>query len=180
MIFEISFLLFMIKLSAPKGIWYSLRRDNPTAHKIVISYQRECERLAKAEAALGFLYNCKSNGVYPSFVQWTNAKKLKPRERFKFFQHQLNQAIKEKRETIGKIKTSLETKHKSFKESLTWMKYQIFKFSVSRFVEKYKERINQRHTKKLDKLLVEKSIREGIHKKSKRTHNEPEQCYTVC
>ena len=75
--FEMSFMLFDIKLSASKGIRYSLRRDNPIVHKIFVLNQRECERLAKAEAALGFLYNCKSNGVYRSFVHWTNAKRLK-------------------------------------------------------------------------------------------------------
>ena len=114
MIFELSFSLFLIKLSAPKGIWYSLRRDNLAAHKIVIWYQRECERLAKAETALGFLYNCKSNGVYPSFVQWTNAKRLKPRKKFKFIQYQLNQSIKDKHEAIAKIKVSMVTKHVFF------------------------------------------------------------------
>ena len=110
MIFGIAFLLFALKLSAPKGIWYTLRRDNPTTHKIVISYQRECEKLTKAEAALVFLYNCKSNGVCPSSVKWTNAKKLKPRERYKFLNHQLNQAIKEKRETTAKLKKTVEEK----------------------------------------------------------------------
>ena len=136
MIFEISFLLFILKLSAPKGLWYSLRRDNPTLHKIVISYQREYEKLAKAEAALGYLYNCKSKDVYPTFCKWTNAKRLKPRERYKCFRQNMNRAIKEKREAVSRLKTSLETKHKTFKESFTWMKYKIFYYSVSHFIHK--------------------------------------------
>ena len=37
-------------------------------------------------------------------------------------------------------------------------------YSVSPFIHSYKKRINDRHRKKLDKLLVEKSIREGIQK----------------
>ena len=145
-------------------MWYSLRRDNHAAQKIVILYSRECQKLAKAEDALGFLYNCKSNGVHPTFVKWTNAKKLKSSERYKFFQHQLNQAIKGKREDITKLKQAIEEKHKPFKETLTWIKYQIFRYSISCFVQKIKEKITQKHTKKLDKLVIEKSIQEGIQK----------------
>ena len=43
------------------------------------------------------------------------------------------------------------------------------KFSIARLVQKHKERINEKHSKKLDKLLVEKSIREGIHKNPNET-----------
>ena len=45
--FGIAFILYMIRLSAPKGLWYNLRTADPVAHKAAIAYQRRQQKIVE-------------------------------------------------------------------------------------------------------------------------------------
>ena len=67
-LFGLCFLLYIIKISAPKGLWYTLRTANPIAHKAAIAYQRRHQRLKKAELDLKFLLECRDKKIFPTHV----------------------------------------------------------------------------------------------------------------
>ena len=58
LMFGITFLLYLLKISARKGIWFNLRTADPVAHKIAITYQRHYRKVTKA-------LNCRDAKVYP-------------------------------------------------------------------------------------------------------------------
>ena len=68
--FGICFILYFIKVSAPKGIWYNLRTADPAAHKVAITYQRHYRKVMKAELDIKYLLRCRDAKVYPSIVKW--------------------------------------------------------------------------------------------------------------
>ena len=72
MLFGITFILYFLKLSAPKGLWFNLRTADPAAHKYAITYQQHNRKLMKAELDLKFLLNCKDLDIYPSNAKCKN------------------------------------------------------------------------------------------------------------
>ena len=94
--FGISFLLFIMKMSAPKGIWYNLRTADPVAHKIAITYQRYYRKVMKAKLDLTFLLKCRDAKVYPTNVKWKILRKFKGKERTRYYERNLQKSIKEK------------------------------------------------------------------------------------
>ena len=168
-LFGICFLLYILKLSAPKGLWFTLRTADPAAHKVAITYQRHQQRLMKSELDLKFLLNCRDQEVYPTHVKWTILQKMKPRERIRHHKRNLGQSITEMTSKIRSLKAETEGKDIALRSALTWMKYCIFRISIRRNTEKIKEKVIQRHQKKLEKLLIEKAMKEG-------TAVKPEPC----
>ena len=64
----------------------------------------------------------------------------------------------------------LKKEHDYSKEKLlssTWMKGQIILFSITRMQSKRCRYIKEKHQKKLDAIIVNKTIRDGIKKKEK-------------
>ena len=64
-------------------------------------------------------------------------------------------------EKIRNLRKENGTMDLNLKNSLTWMKYNVFKFSIRRLVDNARVKIKQRHDKKLDKLIVEKALLDG-------------------
>ena len=157
-------MLYILKLSAPKGLWFSLRTADPAARKVAITYQRHQQRLMKAELDLKFLLNCRDQEVYPTHVKWKILQKLKPRERVRHHKRNLGQSIAEMSSKIRSLKAETQGTDTALRSALTWMKYSIFRISIRRNTEKIKENIILRHQKKLDRLLVEKAMKEGTTK----------------
>ena len=103
-LFGICFLLYILKISAPKGLWYSLRTADPAAHKAVIAYQRHNQRLMKAEMDLKFLLTCRDENVFPTHVKWKILQKMNPRDRKRHHERNLKQSITEMTQKIRELK----------------------------------------------------------------------------
>ena len=69
--------------------------------------------------------------------------------------------MNEKLRNLKKENSSMDS---TLRNSLTWMKYNIFKISIQRLVNSAREKVKQRHEKKFDKLVVEKALKEGTSK----------------
>ena len=163
-IFGISFVLFLLKISAPKGIWFNLRIADPAGHKVAITYQRHHKKLMKAEMDLKFLLRCRDASVYPTIVKWKILRKMKPKDRNRYHERNLKQSITEMNEKLRNLRKDNATMDDNLKKSLTWMKYNVFKFSIRRLLSNEREKVNERHERKFDKLIVEKALKDGTKK----------------
>ena len=160
--FGIAFMLYLIKISAPKGIWYNLRTADPVAHKVAITYQRHYRKVMKAQADIQFLKKCRDAEVYPTNVKWKILRKLKPYERLQYHKRNLKREIDARHETLRNLQKDNNTIDANLKQSLTWMKYMVFKISINRLLENELAKVKQRHGSKFDKLVVEKALKNGI------------------
>ena len=160
-LFGICFLLYILKISAPKGIWFNLRTADPAAHKVAITYQRHYKRIMKAEMDLKFLLTCRDDSVYPTHVKWSILKKMKPRERLRHHQRNLKRSITEINEKLPELRNQNDNIDSSLKNALTWMKFNVFKISIRRLIDREREKVKERHNKKLDKLRVESAMKNG-------------------
>ena len=113
-IFGISFILYLLKISAPKGIWFNLRIADPAAHKVAITYQRHHQKAMKAEMDLKFLLRCRDENVYPTIVKWKILRKMKPKDRIRHHQRNLKQNITEMNEKIRNLRKENGTMDLSF------------------------------------------------------------------
>ena len=163
-IFGITLILYILKLSAPKGIWFNLRTADPAAHKVAITYQRHHRKEMKAEMDLKFLLQCRESKVFPTIVKWKILKKMKPRDRTRYHERNLSQNITDINQKLRSLKKDNEKMDLDLRNSLTWMKYMVFKFSIKRLIDNDREKVRKRHEKKLDKLIVDKALKEGVHK----------------
>ena len=68
-IFGICFILYFLKLSASRGFWYELRKNDPHTHKQAVAYQRCLRRKQKTtELDHASLLQCTMLHVYPKFI----------------------------------------------------------------------------------------------------------------
>ena len=67
-IFGHCFVLLFMKLSGRNGFWLNIRKTDKHLYKTSVKYQRNYQKLKKAELDLQFLYLCKDNGVCPKFT----------------------------------------------------------------------------------------------------------------
>ena len=87
--------------------------------------------MKKAELDLRFLYDCKDNNVYPNFVKWRNVKHLRPKSREQWYKRNLNDLITEKRNSITDLKSTSANKDDTLRNTTTWMKYHVIKYSIT-------------------------------------------------
>ena len=163
-LFGIAFLLYFIRISAPKGIWFNLRTADPAAHKVAITYQRHYRKVMKAELDVKFLLRCRDAKVYPVNVKWKILRKYNPKERAKYYERNLRKSIAEKNDYLRTLRKENDRMNTDFRNSFTWMKYTIFKLSIKRLLEKEKAKTIERHNKKLDKLIVKKALQDGVQR----------------
>ena len=162
--FGICFLFYIMKISAPKGLWFNLRMADPAAHKVAITYQRHHHKVMKAEMDLKFLLKCRDECVYPTHVKWKILQKMKPRDRIRYHERNLKQSITEMNEKLRNLRKENISMDSALGTALKWMKYKIFKISIDRYINRTREKVKQRHEKKLDRLLVNKALKEGTRK----------------
>ena len=74
----------------------------------------------------------------------------------------LQDVISEKKEQLSYLKTRVSENDSSLRECTTWMKYQIIKFSINRLLEQEADKTTKRHQKKIDALIINKRVRDGI------------------
>ena len=159
--FGIAFILYMIRLSAPKGLWYNLRTADPVAHKAAIAYQRRQQRLMKAELDLKFLLGCRDQKIFPTHVKWKVLNRMKPRDRQRHHERNLKASITTMNEKIRNLRPEYLKAEADFRKTITWMKYTIFRISIRNNTNLLRTKIVETHQRKMDKLLVDKAVREG-------------------
>ena len=89
---------------------------------------------------------------------------MKARDRIHHHKRNLGQSITEMTSKIRSLKSETEGTDSALRSALTWMKYCIFQISIRRNTDKMREKVMQRHQKKLDRLLVEKAMKDGTTK----------------
>ena len=70
---QITFLLFMFKLTDGKGFWYNIRLFYKEINKQAIKVKIVMKKVKRCERTLKFLCNCRDD-VFPKFVRWINIK----------------------------------------------------------------------------------------------------------
>ena len=65
---------------------------------------------------------------------------------------------------IRELKKENDGLDSKMKSALTWMKYMIFKISISRYIDRTREKVKMKHDKKLDRLLVKRAMDLGTTK----------------
>ena len=141
----------------------NLRKADPVTHKFAIAFQRCYKKVIKAELDLKFLHQCKDRNVYPKFVRWKNLKTKDTREKIRYYRRLLNDSITEKSKHLKTLRDKLSVREKDVRSSTTWVKFMLIKYSVKRLSSLQSERIKKRHQKKMDALMVEKKIKDGIN-----------------
>ena len=111
-----------------------------------------------------FLKQCKQEKVFPEFVQRKNIKPKNPLERNRYFTRNLNDAINKRRKELNLFKKEHDHSKEKLLSLTTWMKGQIILFSINRMQSKHCHYIKEKHQKKLDANIVNKTIRDGIKK----------------
>ena len=167
-IFGLCFILYFIKLSGTSGFWSNLRITDVNTHRAAKAYQNKLRKVKKAEHDVKFLHKCKEHGVYPKFVRWKNIKSKSQRDKNRYYSRILNEALDKRHKELK----SLRKEHESLKENLlkstTWMKCKLILFSIDRLQSNTCIKTKERHEKKLDALMVNKRIFEGIKEKPNR------------
>ena len=162
MFLGIAFLLYYFKMSGSTGFWTNMRNTDNSLHKTALAYQRDIRKLRKAELDLRFCYQCVENNVCPKFIKWTNVKRLRPKLRDSYFKRIFQDNIREKKQQIADLRSKTATKVNVLHNSTTWMKYQIIKFSINRLLDHEATKITKRHQRKLDALIINKRIHDGV------------------
>ena len=127
-----------------------------------MKYQRCLNKVRKCDLDIQFLHNGKSNLVYPKFSRWKNIPRKNKRYQRAFYARLLNYESKEKHQKKKDVKKELLNCLGVLNNSTTWIKAQIIKYSVNCYTHKRMTRVKERQTKKLDGLIAEKNIQDGI------------------
>ena len=85
--------------------------------------------------------------------------------REKHYYNIFKDSISDTNKKIKNLNKDLERNEKCLRESTTWMKFILIKYSVHRLVSKENRKTAERYDKKLTKLYVEKQIKDGIAEK---------------
>ena len=99
--------------------------------------------------------------VYPKFVRWKHINGLRIRK--ELYQKNLENAIKDKHSRIKGLQIDLQKALSTLDESTTWMKRSLIKISINHLISNKLVEIQIRHGRKLNNLIMEKRIQEGIH-----------------
>ena len=162
LLFGICFLLYFIKLSGTKGFWYNLRRTDTEVHKAAKLYQKALRKQKKAKHDIDFLLKCKTQNVFPKFVRWKNINALSWRDKNRYYSRNLNNSIGKRRSELKILESECNKLKQSLLDSTTWMKGKLIIFSINRLQNSICSQTKERHQKKLDVLVVNKRIMDGV------------------
>ena len=144
------------------GFCSNLHKTNVNVHRATKLYQRSLQKQMKAKRDVTFLQNCKTNNVFPKFVRWKNTKYKTLRERIKYYTRKLNDALNKRRKELNKLLTENDNLKLNLLSSTSWMKAQLILFSVKRLQSNLCKTVLARHEKKLDALIINKRIHDGV------------------
>ncbi|XP_066924963.1 uncharacterized protein [Clytia hemisphaerica] len=162
LIFGLCFFLYFLKLSGTVGFWKNLRNTDVELHQAAKYYQKILRKFRKAGHDIKFLNNCKQNNVYPKFVRWKNIKTKHPREREKYYHRLLNESLDKRHSELKVLRKQHNDSKNTLMSKTTWMKYKLILFSVNRLQDNICKTTKTRHEKKLDALIINKRVFDGI------------------
>ena len=100
--------------------------------------------------------------MYPRFVRWKNLRIKHAKKRIQHQKRLLKGSIEETKARVNQLNKETKDKEKILRGKSTWMKFQLVKFSVANLNLKEQTKIEQRHAKKLDSLIIAKRLKDGI------------------
>ena len=154
--------MYLLKLLGVDGIWNNRNTDKHT-HKAAKAYQKMLNKYLKAKHDVNFLNQSKEE-VFPKFLQSKNIKSKNHLERNRYLTRNLNDAINKRCKELDLLKKGHDYSKGKLLSSTTCMKGQIILFSINRVQSKRYDYIKEKHQKKLDTIIVNKTIRDGIKK----------------
>ena len=149
-------------IKCPNPCWYNLRNTDNNTYKAALKYQQCLNKVRKCDLCIQFLHNCKSNVVYPKFIRWKNIPTKNKWYQNAFYRCLLSDEIKEKHQKRKDLNKKILNRLGILRNSTTWMKVQIIKYSVNCYINKQMTKVKEQQNKKLDGLIVEKSIQDNL------------------
>ena len=156
------FLLYFLKLSGVFSFWSNVGNTDKDIHQAPKSYQKTLKKYMKAKHDVKFLNKCKQEKVFPKFVLWKNIKSRSLLEQNYLFTRNLNETINKRQKELNLLKIEPDYSKQKLLASTTWIKGQIILFSINRMQCKHCHYIKGKQKKKLDAIIVNKVIRDGI------------------
>ena len=143
------------------GFWYNLGSRGSITYKPALKYKRCLNKARKCDPHIQFLHNCKSNVANPKFIRSKIIPTKNEQYQNAFYARLLSNEIKEKdfNKELLKCLGNLQN-------CTTWMKAQIIKYSVNCYINKQMAKLKERQKKKLDGLIAEKNIQDGLQNNS--------------
>ena len=96
------------------------------------------------------------------FVRWRNIKNKTPKERNNSYNKNLNSAINKRRRELKTLIEEHSSILKNLKDSTTWMKGTLVIYSIKQQENKLCKKTKGIHQNKLDNLVINKRINDGI------------------
>ena len=162
-------MIYFLKLSNVHGFWSNLQRTDIDTHLAAKSYQKILRKFIKAKHDVKFLNDCKKFDVYPKFVRWKNIKTKDPRERSNYYSKNLKSATDKRRRELRNLTEKHDIAYQALKDLTTSVKGNLIIYSITRQYNKICEKTKRRHQKKLDNLIINKRITDGINKNPNKT-----------
>ena len=162
LMFGLFFVLYLVKLSVGNGFWSNLRVADPVTHRNAITLQRSSRKLKKAELDLKFLRNCCDNNVHPKFVRWKNLNGKSFRKQHQHYRRLLKEEIQSATKRCRCLREEVKLHERALSNSTKWMKFMIFKVFINRLLENEALKVKSRLDKKLDALILDKELKDGI------------------
>ena len=154
--------LYFAKLSVGNGFWSNLRAANPVTDRNAITLQGSSRKLKRAELDLKFLLNCCDNNVHPKFVHWKNLNGKSFRKQHQHYRRLLKEEIQSLTKRCRCLREEVKLHERTLSNSTTWMNFMIIKVSINRLLENEALKIKSRLDKKLDALILDKQLKDGI------------------
>ena len=160
-LFGLTFVLFLLKLSAGNGFWKNIRSADEQAYKVAVTFERLNKKLLSAELALRFLYRCRDKDLHPKFTRWKNLNKKDERTRHHCYRRILFDEIRHKIDLVERLKNET-TVAEGYLSQIPRMKKMIIKHAIRNYVKREEKKIHDRLEKKFQNLLAEKQMKNGI------------------
>ena len=166
LILGVCFILYYLKLSGTIDFWSNLCNTDVNVHRVAKLYQKSLQKYMKAKHDVNFLQNCKTNNVFPKFIRLKNIKYKTLHELIKYYTRNLDDALNKRRKELDKLLTENDNLKLNLVNSTTWLKAQLLLFSVKRLQSNRCKTVLARHEKKLNALIINKPMHDGINNNS--------------
>ena len=161
-IFGLTFILFVLKISAGKGFWFNLRMTDNAVYKIAIQLERSMKKYEKCKLDIEFLCRCRDTNINPNFTKLKQLKAMDSKNRFKFCRKLLCNEIAKKHKRLKQLNQEISDLHTQLNTNCTWLKRKCIFYSINFIISKQKDDIKSRHNRKFDNLLRSKRYADGI------------------
>ena len=140
-IFELYFLLFILKRSAWKGFWYQLPLTGKQTFKKIITVERTRKKVEKWKLDINFLVKCRESNLYPTFTKVKRLKDINKKVRNRYHRRLLLDEISNKCKRLKSLNKQLASETDTLKSNITWVKSICISYSINVVITKYKEKV---------------------------------------